>query len=329
MDFKDYYTTLGVRRPRPRRKSSRPTASWRGSIHPDVNPGDKAAEAKFKEINEANEVLGDPEKRRSTTSSAPTGGCTNRRQQQGRRARSAAGRPTAARPAAGRLSHDDAKTRCTRSSATRIRSPTSSGPSSAAAAASGGRPRPGARRGTQKGRDIEHEVELTLDEAFHGATRRMSIKEGGHARIGRRADSRRRQGRLARPRRRRGRIRHQRRRRRATCICASACGRTRCSSARATTCTRASACRSRPRCSAARRRCRRSPAPVRLKIPESTQNGQVFRLKGHGMPVVGKPDERGDLYATLDVQLPRSLDARSSASTTKHSRSWTQGQAQE
>src|SRR5690606_4138448 len=32
--------------------------------HPDVNPNDKAAEHKFKEINEANEVLGDPEKRK-------------------------------------------------------------------------------------------------------------------------------------------------------------------------------------------------------------------------------------------------------------------------
>ena len=46
---------------------------------------------------------------------------------------------------------------------------------------------------------------------------------------------------------------------------------------------------------------------VRLKIPETTQAGQVFRLKGHGMPVVGKADTRGDLYATVDVQLPRSL----------------------
>ena len=46
---------------------------------------------------------------------------------------------------------------------------------------------------------------------------------------------------------------------------------------------------------------------VRLKIPEGTQNGQVFRLKGHGMPDVGKPDDRGDLYATVDVQLPRAL----------------------
>jgi DnaJ-class molecular chaperone len=33
----------------------------------------------------------------------------------------------------------------------------------------------------------------------------------------------------------------------------------------------------------------------------------VFRLKGHGMPAIGKPDERGDLYATVDVVLPRQL----------------------
>ena len=46
---------------------------------------------------------------------------------------------------------------------------------------------------------------------------------------------------------------------------------------------------------------------MRLKIPPTTQNGQVFRLKGHGMPAVGKPNEHGDLYATVDVELPRSL----------------------
>ena len=49
--------------------------------------------------------------------------------------------------------------------------------------------------------------------------------------------------------------------------------------------------------------------PLRLKIPPTTQNAQVFRLKGHGMPVAGKPDEHGDLYATVDVQLPRELTA--------------------
>jgi DnaJ-class molecular chaperone len=47
--------------------------------------------------------------------------------------------------------------------------------------------------------------------------------------------------------------------------------------------------------------------PLRLKIPPTTQNGQVFRLKGHGMPAVGKPAERGDLYATVSVTLPREL----------------------
>ena len=47
--------------------------------------------------------------------------------------------------------------------------------------------------------------------------------------------------------------------------------------------------------------------PLRLKIPMATQHAQVFRLKGHGMPAVGKPDDHGDLYATVDVELPRAL----------------------
>jgi len=46
---------------------------------------------------------------------------------------------------------------------------------------------------------------------------------------------------------------------------------------------------------------------LRLKIPPNTQNGQVFRLKGHGMPVTGKSGEHGDLYATVDVELPKTL----------------------
>ena len=46
---------------------------------------------------------------------------------------------------------------------------------------------------------------------------------------------------------------------------------------------------------------------LRLKVPLTTQNAQVFRLKGHGMPVAGKPAEHGDLYATVDVELPKEL----------------------
>ena len=50
-----------------------------------------------------------------------------------------------------------------------------------------------------------------------------------------------------------------------------------------------------------------SGKPVRLRIPPLTQNGQVFRLKGYGMPKVGHPDEKGDLYARVEVQLPTEL----------------------
>jgi DnaJ-class molecular chaperone len=46
---------------------------------------------------------------------------------------------------------------------------------------------------------------------------------------------------------------------------------------------------------------------VRLKIPALTQNGQVFRLKGYGMPAVGKPEDKGDAYARVELQLPSQL----------------------
>ena len=46
---------------------------------------------------------------------------------------------------------------------------------------------------------------------------------------------------------------------------------------------------------------------LRLRVPELTQNGQVFRLRGHGMPAVGKPADRGDLYATAEIAMPKAL----------------------
>jgi curved DNA-binding protein len=48
---------------------------------------------------------------------------------------------------------------------------------------------------------------------------------------------------------------------------------------------------------------------LRLKIPATTQGGQVFRLKGHGMPATKRATEKGDLYATAEVQLPKELTA--------------------
>lgn len=47
-----------------------------------------------------------------------------------------------------------------------------------------------------------------------------------------------------------------------------------------------------------------------LTIPAGTQNGQTFRLSGQGMPKLHNPDERGDLYARVNVKLPTDLDDR-------------------
>jgi DnaJ-class molecular chaperone len=47
-----------------------------------------------------------------------------------------------------------------------------------------------------------------------------------------------------------------------------------------------------------------------VKVPPGTPGGQTFRLRGQGLPELGKPEKRGDLLATLAVDLPRSLSAR-------------------
>lgn len=46
---------------------------------------------------------------------------------------------------------------------------------------------------------------------------------------------------------------------------------------------------------------------LKLKIPAGTQNGKTLRLKGKGMPVYGKPDQHGDLYVKINVELPTHL----------------------
>ncbi|WP_276166111.1 J domain-containing protein [Zobellia alginiliquefaciens] len=64
MDYIDYYQVLGVTKNASEKDIKKAFRKMARKYHPDVNPNDAAAEKKFKEVNEANEVLGDPEKRK-------------------------------------------------------------------------------------------------------------------------------------------------------------------------------------------------------------------------------------------------------------------------
>ena len=252
-------------------------------------------------------MLGDPDKRRKYDEL----GANWRQYEQAQQRAPAAGRRrldvnTGRRPGGFRTMTEDEMRRC---SATRIRSRTSSTRSSAAAGPARRRRGHAAGRAAGRGAGATSSTTstLTLEEAFHGATRRLSIKHDGHART---VDVRIPAGvgdgsrvRVA------GEGEHGAGGARpATCTCASSCCRTRGSNGKGRDLHVTVAV---PRDDGgARRRGGRAGARrarAAAEVPPTTQNGQVFRLKGHGMPAVGKPDDRGDLYATVDVQLPRTL----------------------
>jgi curved DNA-binding protein len=183
MDFKDYYSTLGVAKTATEKEIKQAFRKLARKFHPDVNPGDAAAEARFKEINEANEVLSDKDKRRkydelganwrqyeSAGPGGPFGGGAN--------------------PGATWNTGGGGFRTMTEEEMSEMfgggDSPFSDffqtffggGGGARGAERRGGRGR--ARQ--QKGRDVEHEFELDLESAARGSVQRLALRHDGEAR---------------------------------------------------------------------------------------------------------------------------------------------------
>jgi DnaJ-class molecular chaperone len=307
MDFKDYYATLGVSKSASDKEIKQAFRKLARKYHPDVNPGDKVAEARFKELNEAHEVLSDPAKRKKYDELGANWRLYEQAGAGGPGGPQAGGWsvPFGAAPGGGRPMTEE-EVREMFGTADPFSDFFHMFFGGAGEPESGQRGR-SARARARRGRDVEQEIELSLEDAFHGAMRRLSIKYDGHTRT---VDVR---------------------------IPAGVADGSRVRVAgegeQSTGGAQSGDLYLRIRLTTHPRFERRGrdlyvhvPVPLttavlggeadvqtlggrslRLKIPALTQNAQVFRLKGHGMPTTGRPDDSGDLYATVDVQLPRTL----------------------
>jgi curved DNA-binding protein len=309
VDFKDYYSTLGVPKTASEKEIKQAFRKLARKHHPDVNPGDKAAESRFKEINEAYEVVGDPAKRKKYDELGANWKMYEQAQQApgGGAGAGAAGwnvhfgggpgggyRTMTPEQMQEMFGTDD---------------PFSDFFHTFFGGGFGGETttrRGGAHR-PRRGRDLETEVDLTLEEAFSGTSRRLGIQHDGQTRnVEIKIPAGVKDG---------ARVR--------------AAGEGEAGSAKGSSGDLYLTVHTLPHPRFERRGQDlyvRVPVPVttavlggevavpsisgstlRLRIPEMTSSGRVFRLRGHGMPTVGKPDERGDLYATVDVQIPTTL----------------------
>ena len=305
MEFKDYYTTLGVAKTASEKEIKAAYRKLARKLHPDVNPGDKAAESKFKEVNEAYEVLGDPDKRKkydelganwrmyeqagAQGAGSPFGGQWNVRTSGG-----PGGFHTMTQEEMEDLFGDS--------------NPFSDFFTTFFGGGGGSRVRTGGRAKHQKGRDVEHEIELSLEEAYNGATRRLSMQQadgptrtvdvripagvddGSRVRVSGEGEQGSGGGKAGDLYLRIRLVPHPvfERKGRDLYVKVPVPVPTAVLGGQADVQTI-------------------SGKPARLRIPPLTQNGQVFRLKGYGMPTTGKAEDKGDLYARVEAHLPARL----------------------
>ena len=311
MDFKDYYATLGVAKTATDKELKQAYRKLARKHHPDVNPGDKSAEARFKEINEAYEVLGEPGKRRKydelganwrAYEQAEQAGGPNPFEQGGWSVNMGTG-------GGGYRTMTEEEMQEMFGTDTPFSDFFNTFFGGATAEPGGGRRARAGRTRARQGRDLEHEIELTLDEADQGVLRRLSMKHDGHSRTvdvrvpagvgdgsrvrvsgeGERGQSGAPSGDLYLRVRLAPHALFERKGRdlyvkvNVPVTVAVLGGEVEVPALGART--------------------------LRLKVPPTTQNGQVFRLRGQGLSLAGKPGEKSDLYATLAVQLPKELSS--------------------
>ena len=298
MDFKDYYEILGVAPNADKKVIQQTFRQLARKHHPDVNPGNKDAEEKFKTINEAYQVLSDAKQRKKYDELR-----TQYQQWQktgGQQQQDFDWQNWSAQPDKG--------------ARTQYASPEdledlfgSESPYSDFFSNIFGQTRKGGNgRGTppspRRGRDVEYEVDLTLEEAFHGAER--SLEMDGHQiqasiPLGVRTGTRVRLVGRGEPGKNGGTagdlylivkvLPHDIFERDGDDLhmdapvdifTAIAGGEI------------------------------RIPAlerPLTLKIPPRTNASQTFRIRGKGMPYLREPNKRGDMFARVKLVLPDSL----------------------
>lgn len=285
MEYKDYYKTLGVDKSASEKAIKKAYRELARQYHPDKNPGNKTAEERFKEINEAYEVLSDPEKRARYDQ---LGANYHRFRQMGGDPNGfdfsqwAGGRP--GQTTYQNINLDDLLG--------------GSGFSDFFNAIFGDRAQ-GQWNAQPLRRDLEQVVEISLEEAYHGTTRTFVTPEGDrfHARIPAGADTG-------------TRIRLRGKGEQGGDLYLAVQVKPHPSYQRDGDDLRATVeVDVLTAILGGQAAVATLSGPVKLKINPGSQGGQLIRLRGRGMPRLRRKDEFGDLVVQVKLRVPEQLTA--------------------